>query len=670
MEVLSAQALVAYDCGTPQNNVSTFSLLDVGECKVPESKIEEFPVNIQLIQYVDFANIEVVQCKIEIIREIKNCGWFSHVTLAHEGLASYIHEVSHEACLEMHRKQELTFKNDVKLEKLVINGTTEHSVTLAGTIDGDSCTGAAYKDPYGSWNKVVVSATIAVTLTQYTAAINWDRNEVILRSKTACEFTKRTCMDPEGGSTFWQFRYSDTCRRDRYGLVYEGPATLLVNSEKPQTSERVYYFESKDISFALKITEERTVCGYVLKDTVHPRLVIHETQHENYRFLSDTNKIHVRQIDILTYMNSKFLYIIHHTIKNFKNLYVNVMTQMCKVEQDVLRNLLSIAHNQPDEFAYNLLKGPGYIATVSGEVVYVMKCIPTEVALRHTDECFSQLPVSRNNESFFITPKSHVLLKHADEVSCDTQTPAMYLVNQVWYKMLPKLVESVPPSTLEPNIKFNWRPSTPDNVASSGIYTRDQLDKIRDQIMFPQERAAIINNIVRQATGMPVHQQSISFASLLDELALKKIADETWNKVWNGFLNFGTFSAGVLGIMIIARFIRLLVDTIVHGYTLHTVYGWSLHMLGALFGSITHLLVHMGSNRSKEPDPEANNLAEENQQNLSPIYQIPSSNQPLSRTTETYRTMMEANKYFRPNYWEEITKPTAPDNCYNSLPKK
>ena len=43
----------------------------------------------------------------------------------------------------------------------------------------------------------------------------------------------------------------------------------------------------------------------------------------------------------------------------------------------------------------------------------------------------------------------------------------------------------------------------------------------------------------------------------------------------------------------ILQFIKTIVNIVVHGYTLHTVYGLSVRLLEALFGSITLLLVHL-----------------------------------------------------------------------------
>ena len=56
-----------------------------------------------------------------------------------------------------------------------------------------------------------------------------------------------------------------------------------------------------------------------------------------------------------------------------------------------------------------------------------------------------------------------------------------------------------------------------------------------------------------------------------------------------------TFGAGIIAIMMIIQFVKLLIDTAIRGYTLHSIYGWSVHILGAIFASITALLRHLGT---------------------------------------------------------------------------
>ena len=56
---------------------------------------------------------------------------------------------------------------------------------------------------------------------------------------------------------------------------------------------------------------------------------------------------------------------------------------------------------------------------------------------------------------------------------------------------------------------------------------------------------------------------------------------------------------------IIIRGMKLIVDTLIHGYALHNMFGWSFHLLGALWDSVTNLLLHLGRTRSTSTQPNS-----------------------------------------------------------------
>ena len=50
------------------------------------------------------------------------------------------------------------------------------------------------------------------------------------------------------------------------------------------------------------------------------------------------------------------------------------------------------------------MKRPGHMAVVAGEVVHIVKFVPVEIKMKHGDGCFAVLQVTRNNQTFFLTP--------------------------------------------------------------------------------------------------------------------------------------------------------------------------------------------------------------------------------------------------------------------------
>ena len=78
---------------------------------------------------------------------------------------------------------------------------------------------------------------------------------------------------------------------------------------------------------------------------------------------------------------------------------------------------------------------------------------------------------------------------------------------------------------------------------------------------------------------------------------IDKIAESPWGRFWIIFTNFRTTNAGLIGLIIIIRGVTLIADTIIHGYALHRLFGWSIHLLGTFWDSVTNLLLHLGTNR-------------------------------------------------------------------------
>ena len=70
LQASTVLSIIAYDCGAKEINVTTISLLDVGDCDIPSEKIESEEKKIQLLQVVAYHEVEIIQCKMVITRTI------------------------------------------------------------------------------------------------------------------------------------------------------------------------------------------------------------------------------------------------------------------------------------------------------------------------------------------------------------------------------------------------------------------------------------------------------------------------------------------------------------------------------------------------------------------------------------------------------------------------
>ena len=438
---------------------------------------------------------------------------------------------------------------------LISNQTASRPITLAGNVNNDgSCSGSAYSDPYGSWTEVVVLGSIRITLQDYTADVRINTNRVQLRSGVNCALSATHCTDIEGGDTFWKAVPVDICKFSNYGVLYEGFGDRIIDiiNERPQT---IYSVITQDTIFALASRDKYSACGHALTRTEHPKLVIFETTPEGAVFKKQSQ---ISNLDIFTYMNSKFVYVEKHIRTQINQLYRNILLQQCNLEQRILQNALAIATQSPDIFAYHLMKGPGYMALLAGEVIHIIKCVPVEVKLGQTNKCYNQLPVLRDNQTYFLTPQTHILLRQGTEITCNTLAPTMYLLGDAWYKFVPRPIDASPPTTIKPMAKPTWKYINPGSLAMSGIYTPEDLEDLKDHIMFPAERPAVLNTMARGIMGRSTTLIGGSISNLLDEASMEKIAVSAWNRFVDRFLLFGNISAGAIGMYLLIRASKLL----------------------------------------------------------------------------------------------------------------
>lgn len=595
--IIPTRALVGYDCGGHSLNITTLSLIDIGKCEINDVEPENSKIYLQLLQLSEFDNADVIQCRVEVDRTIYYCGMHSHISVVHNGRREYIQELSREACKRMHETGNFDLGRNGVITGLKSNSTATRGLSLAGTaaMDG-SCTGTQYSDPYGTWEGVVVQASVRITLKNFQAPIQRASNEITLPSGVRCKAQEGQCRDHNGEDTYWSTVPTDSCHFSQYDILYEGYANKLV--PKPnQTLPVVYTITTQETTFALTKTTELAVCGYTLLRTEHPKLFILETKRgSTFKIRS---RITINNLDIFAYVNSKFVYVEKYVRTQLTQLYRDLMEQKCALEKQVLLNALSLYSIAPDEMAYRIMKSPGYTAIAAGEVIHLIKCVPVECKLRQTDKCYNELPITHRNTSAFLLPGSRILTYQATPRACSELLPAMFKIHDVWYRLLPRPIESLAPPIIQPLTRPTWKYVSPSYLATSGIYTSEDLDRLRNHIMFPVEKPQMLETIARGAMGHEMPSGTISLMNFLDEKTLDKIAESAGARLWRGFVTFGSASAGVLAIFLLIRLAKLIVDTAIHGYALHTVYGWSLHLLGALWSSVTHLLLHLAGNGTR-----------------------------------------------------------------------
>ncbi|XP_015120589.1 uncharacterized protein LOC107043557 [Diachasma alloeum] len=465
----SVSAIIGYDCGSNALNVTTISLLDIDDCDIEDEEVTTSKTHIYMIQLDKYTHTRVLQCKIEVSRTVYHCGMHSHVSIVDNAHAEYIQYISEDACKVAHDHGTITIGNTL-ITGLQPNTTTTRSVTLAGTVNNDGrCDGVQYSDPFDSYKNVVVLGVVRISLRSDMARVEVDNGKIYLSSGHAYRLRDNKCIDPIGGYSFWETLPSTShCETGLFSILHKGLVNKITSRD-----DTLYSVNVKEVSFTFTKQGVDNACGLNLIKTEHPKIFIIETSNIADFSRNVAVSLNTDNMDLLMYVNAKFVYVERYIRSQVHGLYRDVLRHQCNLEREILRNSLAIASTMPDEFAFRFMKGPGYMAVLAGEVIHLVQCVPVELKVRKTEECYNRLPVQRGNESVFLTPCTHVVVTQATQIPCNSPLLQFYRLADTWYKLMPHAIEMLPPIQIKPNVKVTWKYQNPSHLATSGIYSEE-----------------------------------------------------------------------------------------------------------------------------------------------------------------------------------------------------
>lgn len=624
-------ALTGYICGEGSPNITTVSTSTIGPCEPVWNEPETKDIHIQLLQLSKFQPTDIFGCKIKIFREIKYCGMHSHTSDILNGDDTFVSDINREACREMVKYG--YYKHDnVVLRDLINNVTNFRTVVLAGSLtSGGACSGTTFLSKNIEFKDVFVKDRLEITLYDGVAVDQGD--ELILPSNTVCIYKKGSCVDTERTHYFWSLNPTSSCRFELYTILYEGISTRVTDTSN--NNPTIYFANTtENIQFGLARSGPLSVCGYIIYATEHSKLFIYETNNQPGFTTQKSLDIH----DVLSsaYFNTKLAYLARHVETQVRNLYKDSVLHRCYLARQIILNSISYLETHPDLFALAVMKTRGYTAVSAGEIAHIIQCVPVNCIFRHTNLCYNELPVTCGNHSRFLKPNSHILIPLGTPKDCSNVVPPMFDVDGTWIKYNPNATIAQTPQIIQPLEIPTYDYFQIPRFITSGIYPIDELDKLQDHFMFPLKHTALLQSVVRRLSSKSHPIENGNFGNLIDENVFEKMTQSYFDKIFSGFLQFGTFCAGIMGIMTIFHILKGVIDTIIHGYTLYTIYGWSIRLLAAIFGSITNLFV-LQSHKFHQSDTELSPLS--NNQHSSPTNQPTLPSDTFSRHHKSSRTL-------------------------------
>lgn len=112
----------------------------------------------------------------------------------------------------------------------------------------------------------------------------------------------------------------------------------------------------------------------------------------------------------------------------------------------VIENRIALAQVDSD-YTEQLLEGVEEIyCSVMGEMLYVIQCTVVPVPPRKTDRCYQQIPVSHNNEFYYLTLNMWIL-----SLKCIAALPVLHKLGDHWIGRSEGSFHANAPKMLNPN---------------------------------------------------------------------------------------------------------------------------------------------------------------------------------------------------------------------------
>lgn len=591
--ILNTEAITAYDCTHPSMNMTSLSLLDSGDCKIPLSSVKETSRTIIVLQQAETLPITIYQCKVTYTRMIHHCGFMSHISPVVSGFGTVVRHLTKEQCKTMIINGFYEFMPSTPITNLQVNKTARYRLNLAGSIDGNTCEGGTYLEAGQEWKNVVVQSEVTINIRKYNGYYSSSEGIVRLPSGLVCSYSKQECEDLDVGSSFWDLEYSQQCGELDYQVIYKGPSfrvELSTNNSNTMlpTYGVVYNVVNKENLFSLKIVGDGSACMFQALTTDYPRILVIDITGSDITYFKNT--VDTMNVNMFTFFNAKIAYVERHLKAQLISMYHDMIMKQCILDKKIMSLELSMATLSPTEFAYIYAKEPGYTSVVMGEIIYLFKCIAVDVAVVNSDACTVELPVNHTGTIMYMAPKTHILQKMSTPATCSIILKPGFKILGNWYSTYPTLHNIEDPNKIQSSIESTWKYINPGNLANSGIYTLEAMEALRKQVMFSTERLAIGESIVFDSVHNTLSNNGVSFTRYIDENKILASVHNYMTSIYGWLVTFGSISSGAIGLYVIMKILVFVLDTIIHAYHLKMLYGWSWWILGMFCNSLTMCL--------------------------------------------------------------------------------
>lgn len=584
--------IIGFDCAHPDVNITSFSLVDAQSCQLQTDHVESTEVTIQVLQQRQKIPVHVKQCKVIYRREIKYCGMHSHVSDYEGGHTYDVKTFTREECDKLHSTRTLHLTDRRAIESVLLNMTTRGRMLVYGSLEGSTCVGETYITTSRQYSNALVYYDYEISLFDYQTTADIVADSIQMRKGLQCSFSTGTCLDSEEGYFSWNTNEGRNCESTDYEVIYEGVVnkTRAASNNNQVFVPSLYSAYAQDSLFTIRSQGKKSICGYNAYSTDHDRIFIVESSSGKYAFHTKSDS--GLNLDLFTYFNSKITFLEHHMGRQLTELYKSMMNEVCKLDKNLLDTHLKMARLNPQEFASSFTKRSGYTAVVAGEVIYLIECKPTYVILDPRSICYQEIPVIVNNQSLFLSPVTHIIQERGVEIECTPLMAPKFKLGGNWVTLDHGLRVTPEPAVITSDVVTSWHYDRLDNLLKAGIYSPDNVEKMKRLIYDQGDKRSVMSIMHRLATNLPVDTQRINFERFIPETSVESVIKKAWQSMWSWTNMLGNLCSSMIGIYLIAKTVKIILDSIAHGKILYDIYGFGWRLMACFWDSLTNLLTH------------------------------------------------------------------------------
>ncbi|KAG8180975.1 hypothetical protein JTE90_024723 [Oedothorax gibbosus] len=415
----SQDSLLGFDCSSSGVAASPVDLLEVDPCDthadIPDDRVGVY----QVVQTSKKSSVLVKTCRIHQTLTITRCGMHSHIMIVYGPSVLMDIDVGKSVCEEIHRSLRWEYLPRQYTDRLTVNSTTRFVTIEAGSRQSDgSCEGVSYTYAGATYHKVYVSSEYIIEIREGTSHVDVSRNQILLPEGLNCRNSDTTCYDRLVGRSYWTEK-TTYCAHGFLSELYGGQAKVI----KINNTEDFIKVNQDGFIFVSKLYAAIDLCGDIGRVTDYQNVYVITGTHARLH----VPKVPSYLINPTLYVNTKINYLQYALIDDMKQVYHDTIRQLCLVEKQVLENKFNLARLTGGSLSHLIGFGPrGTFLQVSGEVAHIIRCPIAKVSLRHTNSCYSAIPITYNNSSVFLTPITRIISPNSTQVTCSIVAPMMF----------------------------------------------------------------------------------------------------------------------------------------------------------------------------------------------------------------------------------------------------